>query len=285
MLRSRATNDLEARSASAPSPVAVITGGSAGLGAAICRVFLAAGYRVVILGRSEERLQSVAASMAGESAAGAARLTTIVADVTSEESVEAAFKRIAAEKGGIDVLVNCVGGSDRGRIEALTRERLSELFELNVTSALLCSQAALPMLKQSRGVVVNIGSLAGKFGARYLGGYCAAKHALAGLTQQMRLEWAEYGVHVALVNPGPIRREDAGERYRDRSDDLPESASRPGGGAKLRGLPPERVAAKVLDAARRRRCDLILPPHVRLLVVLTHACPPLGDYLLRKFTS
>lgn len=110
------------------------------------------------------------------------------------------------------MLVNCVGISDRGLIEDLKSDRLQELLDQNVFTALLCCQAGLPLLKESRGVIVNIGSLASKVGARYIGGYAIAKHALAGLTQQMRLELKPVGVHVGLVSPGPIQREDAGRR-------------------------------------------------------------------------
>jgi uncharacterized protein len=265
--------------------VALVTGGSAGLGLAIADALLAAGYTVIIAGRDESRLSSAVAALSHTLANGRCELHTVTADVTSPQSVEQCFSRVAAEHGRLDVLVNCVGQSDRGRTESLEHQRLLELIDANVTSALLCCQAALPMLKESRGVVINVGSLASKVGARYLGGYCAAKHALAGLTQQMRLEWLEYGVHVGLVSPGPIRRGDAGHRYSALSGDAPPGAQQPGGGAKLKGLPAQKVAQSVVRSIRRRRADVILPGYVRLLVVIGHALPSLGDWLLRRFTS
>lgn len=186
----------------------MVTGGSAGLGLVIAETLLGAQYDVIILGRDAERLADAGQRLAPTARAAGVRVQERVADVTCEASVAAAFATVQADFGRLNVLVNCVGQSDRGRTESLSRERLIELVDANVTSALVCSQAALPMLKDTRGVIVNIGSLASKVGARYLGGYCAAKHALAGLTQQMRLEWREYGVHVALVSPGPIQRAD-----------------------------------------------------------------------------
>ena len=226
-----------------PHCVAIVTGASAGLGLAIASTFLKAGYHVVGVGRDGERLASAAASIQGEHAiqsAGAipaaGRFATAVADVTVGESVEQLFSKVKLEYGRVDVLVNCVGRSDRGSIMTLTTNHLVELFSDNVVSALLCSQAALPLLKESRGVIVNIGSLAAKVGPRHLGAYPAVKHALAGMTQQMRLEWREFGVHVALVSPGPIRRADAGMRYDTQSKDpaLPEAARKPGGGTSVR---------------------------------------------------
>ncbi len=265
--------------------VAVVTGGSAGLGLVIADVLLAARYDVIIVGRDLDRLAEAGRRLTRTARTAGVRSQEMVADVTSEASVAAVFAKVRGDFGRLDVLVNCVGQSDRGRSESITRQRLIELCDANVTSALVCSQAALPMLKESGGVVVNIGSLASKVGARYLGGYCAAKHALAGLTQQMRLEWREYGVHVGLVSPGPIQRPDAGQRYAHSGADAPQSAQQPGGGAKLRGLPPERVARAVLQCIRQRRADIILPSHLRALVAVGHAFPALGDWLIRKFTS
>jgi uncharacterized protein len=265
--------------------VAVISGGSSGLGEKIAEAFLAAGYRVVITGRDALRLADGLNRIAAAVIGAEARISAIVCDATNQESVRDCFARIAAETGRIDVLVNCVGQSDRGQIESLASERLRELVDANVVSALLCSQAALPLLRQSRGVVVNIGSLSSKVGARYLGGYSAAKHALAGMTQQMRLEWLPMGVHVGSVNPGPIRRPDAGKRYAAAADDIPESAKLPAGGAKLRGLDPQRVAAAVLRCAERRQRDVILPGYLRIMVAIGHAFPAIGDWLLLRFTG
>jgi NAD(P)-dependent dehydrogenase (short-subunit alcohol dehydrogenase family) len=265
--------------------VAVISGASSGLGESIAVAFLADGYRVVITGRDAARLTDAQNRIAMSVAGAETRISPIVCDATNQESVRDCFGKIAAEMGRLDVLVNCVGRSDRGQIENLALDRFRELIDANVVSTLLCSQAALPLLRQSRGVVVNIGSLSSKVGARYLGGYSAAKHALAGLTQQMRLEWLPMGVHVGLVNPGPIRRPDAGKRYSAAAGDLPESAKLPAGGAKLRGLDPQRVAAAVLRCAKRRQKDVIMPGYLRLMVAIGHAFPAVGDWLLLRFTG
>ncbi|MFG0262890.1 MAG: SDR family NAD(P)-dependent oxidoreductase, partial [Novipirellula sp. JB048] len=145
---------------------------------------------------------------------------------------------------------------------------------------------AIPELQQRHGVIINIGSLASKVGARYLGGYAIAKHALAGLTQQMRLELKPRGVHVGLVNPGPIRRDDAGSRYHQlMQGNVPAAAAQPGGGTKIKGLAPEIVARAVLSCVHRRRGDVVLPRYLRLLIAVGHLAPRLGDWLLLKFTS
>jgi|TARA_B110000495_G_C23028977_1_gene612172 NAD(P)-dependent dehydrogenase (short-subunit alcohol dehydrogenase family) len=271
-------------------PVALVTGGSAGLGFVISQKLLRAGYRVVIVGRNRDRLNEAVGNLESEgnqSRAGAhdSCLAALPCDLTDAKAVEGLLSEVSQLFGRLDVLINCVGASDRGMIETLDPERAEFLFRQNVITALLCSQQAIPALQRSGGVIVNIGSLASKVGARYIGGYAIAKHALAGMTQQLRLELKPRGIHVCLVSPGPIRREDEGQRYQASAEGLPVQAARPGGGARVSGLPPERVADAVLAAIRKRKPDVILPRYLRLLIMVGHALPRLGDWLLLKFTS
>ncbi len=287
-------------------PVALVTGGSGGLGLEIARTFLRRGYRVMIVGRDPQRLDRAVADLAtatcgpifetsgtvSESpkkvpeSTPPSDIAAAVADLTVSEEVAKLIKRVNDRFGRLDALVNCVGESDRGLVENLSSQRLDELLQQNVYTALLCSQASIPMLEESAGVIVNVGSLASKVGARYIGGYAIVKHALAGMTQQMRLELKPRGIHVALLSPGPMMRSDAGSRYASRVDEtLPPQAAAPGGGARLKGLDPQRVAEAVFDSATRRRPDVILPRYMRMMIVVGHAFPRLGDWLLIKFTS
>jgi short-subunit dehydrogenase len=261
----------------------LITGGSAGLGLVIAETFAQADYQVILVGRSSDRLAAAKQHLLATCDATA---LTFQGDVSNQNDCGNIAAAVGDQVGRLDVLVNCIGTSDRGLSNDLSADRLRELIDQNVTTTLLCCQAMLPLLELSHGSIVNIGSLAGKVGARYLGGYIAAKHALTGLTQQMRLEWREKGIHVALVSPGPIRRQDAGTRYVDQTDaSLPKTAAAPGGGTKVKGLDPKRVAAAVLKCARRKRIDVILPGYLRLLIVAGNAFPKLGDWLLLRFTS
>ncbi len=267
-------------------PVAIVTGGSAGLGLVIAKHFLADGYRVVIVGRDQARLDSAAESLERDTNMTGGQVLAISVDVANQDDAGRIAAETAATFGRVDVLVNCVGTSDRGLVEDLESDRLSMLFTQNVTSMLLCSQAVLPDLRRSSGTIVNIGSLASKVGAPYIGGYAAVKHALVGLTQQMRLELREDGVHVGIVCPGPIRRQDAGARYQaEVNEKLPADAAKPGGGAKVKGLDPDVVAAAVIKCVRKRLPEMILPRHMRLLIAVGNAFPGLGDWLLLKFTS
>ena len=275
---------------SARPPVALVTGGSAGLGFVIARKLLDTGYSVVIVGRDAERLDEAIARLdpkecVSRTDAKGQRLTSFACDLTDGNAVEQLVIDTLKNHERLDVLVNCVGASDRGLIENLEADRAEFLFQQNVITALHCSQESLDALEATGGVIVNIGSLASKVGARYIGAYAIAKHALAGMTQQMRLELKPRGIHVCLVSPGPIRREDAGQRYQKSIDGLPAQAAKPGGGTRVKGLPPERVADAVLAAIQHRKPDVVLPRYLRRLIMLGHASPRLGDWLLLKFTS
>jgi short-subunit dehydrogenase len=139
-------------------------------------------------------------------------------DMCQRQQVAQAADKLAELMGPIDLVIQAVGKSDRGRLTHLQPETLRELVELNVLSSLHAVQLFPNRLRQPGGTLVLIGSLASLFAPRFLGGYAIAKHALAGLAQQARLELAEDGIHVLLACPGPIARHDAGERYRSRAE-------------------------------------------------------------------
>ncbi len=280
-------NPSDRNSPSAARPVAIVTGGSAGLGFFIAAAFAKAGYRIALLARNEQRLQDTKTSLQRTCGLDDASIITIAAQLELQDEVQGAMEQIAQRFGRIDVLVNNVGASDRGTIQQLSAAHLTEVISANVIPTLYCSQAAFPWLQETQGVIVNIGSLAAKVGARYLGAYPAAKHALAGMTQQMRLEWKPHGIHVALLNPGPIKRQDAGARYAEsvvRDPNLPAQAAQPGGGTTVKGLSADRVAQRVVRMVQKRQTDVLLPGYLRPLVAIGHFWPTLGDWLLLRFT-
>lgn len=268
---------------SACGAVAVVTGGSAGLGYQVAQALLDQDYCVMIVGRSKQRLDEAERSFKN---VDPSKVATCAADLTDATRVQDVFEGVSRKFGRLDVLVNCVGQSDRGEIKNLDANRLKELIDQNVVSALLCCQHAIALLEPSGGVIVNVGSLAAKVSPRYLGGYAIAKHALAAMTGQLRLELKPIGIHVGLINPGPIRRSDAGARYAEQVDrDLPPQANQPGAGARIAGLDPKHVADQVVRMIRQRKTDIVMPRYLRLLIAVGHAFPRLGDWLLIKFSS
>ena len=260
--------------------VALVTGGSRGLGRALAEAFARAGADVVISARSIEPLESAAAGLRGFGT----RVAAVAADVTRQEQVDSLVEQTVAKFGRLDVLVNNVGRSTRGALADTSADEFAELMDINFYSVVRCTRAALPHLIRSRGHLVNIGSLSGKSASRYLGAYSATKFALAAYTQQLRMELRGQGVHVMLVSPGPVSREDAGLRYADKMEGLPPRAAKPGAGVRISPVRPERLATAILKACRRGQPELIYPPLARLFIAAIHLFPRLGDWLVRKMT-
>jgi len=260
--------------------VVLVTGGSAGLGRAVAEAFARDRARLVIAARDSDRLHAAADAIRTT----AASCEPIVADVTRDADVARMVDRTIELYGRLDVLVNSVGQSMRGLAAETSIDDYQNLFDANFLTAVRCVRTALPHLRSTRGHIVNIGSLASKVATRYLGAYPASKFALAAYSQQLRLELADYGLHVLLVCPGPLARDDFDQRYDEAARDLPASAARPGGGARVKALDPHHVAERIVRACQRRQAELVLPGKARLLFALAELSPHLGDWIVKRFT-
>jgi len=262
--------------------VVLITGASSGLGLHLARAWFQAGARVVLVARDAERLRAAANSLSPDSE----RCLAIPCDVTQDEAVKKLIEQVQSRYGRLDVLVNCAGASTRGKIAETKLAEFQWNWDLNVLAMVRCIQATLPMLTATRGHIVNIGSLAGKVGARYVGPYSATKHAVTGLSQQLRLELEPAGVHVLHVCPGPIRDERTASRYDSETmEKLPAAAHQPGAGAKIRGIDPVWLAKKIVTATERRKRELIVPWKANILLLAGVISTRLGDWLLKKMTG
>ena len=200
--------------------VALVTGGSAGFGCVLGRALAGAGATTVLADRDGDKLRTVVESLqdAGHTSVG------LTADVTSAEQVQNLVAESVGRYGRLDLLANIVGRSARGAVLDTTPDAFRELLEINFLSMVHCTRAAAPHLIQARGHLINMGSLAAKSAARYLGGYPVSKFAVAAYSQQLRYELGDLGVHVLLVCPGPMARADAGTRDDAQAANLPESA-------------------------------------------------------------
>jgi uncharacterized protein len=258
--------------------VCLVTGGSAGLGLAIGRALTRAGAKVALVARRLESLEAAAAELrkfGGE-------VIAVPGDVAWQDDVDRIAAEVAQQFGKLDLLCNCAGRSTRGAVLDTTPEDFQQLLDVNFLATVRMTRALAPLVIASRGHVVNIGSLASKVAPRFLGAYPASKHAVAAYTQQLRLELAADGVHVMLVCPGPIRRDDAGERYAETTAGVPATAHAPGGGARVGAIEPADLAAKILHACERRRPELIVPGKARLLFAVSQLSASWGDWLLSK---
>lgn len=176
--------------------IAIITGASAGIGLAAARRLRSLGYGLVLNARREDRL----AELARETDAA------VVAGDITDPAVRAGV--VEACGGRIDVLVNNAGYGEPGPVELVKEEDLRRQFEVNVFAAGAMIRAVLPFMRRRRsGRILNISSVAGRFGYPLFGWYCASKHALEGMSDALRLEAAPWGIHVVLIEPGPVETE------------------------------------------------------------------------------
>ena len=180
--------------------VVLITGASSGIGQACARYLHQKGYRVYGTSR---RAQSLTMAGAGVQAAPAAPFEMIPMDVDSDASVERGVNLILEREGRLDVVVNNAGFGIAGSIEDSTIEEARSQFETNFFGAWRVCRAVLPtMRRQQHGYIVNISSVAGLLGIPFQGAYCAAKYAIEGLTEVLRMEVRPFGIHVVLIEPG-----------------------------------------------------------------------------------
>lgn len=178
----------------------VATGASSGLGAHTVRLLVERGARVLAAARREERL----AALAAECAAAPGRLVTCRADVTVEADVRALIDTAVEQLGGIDVLVNNAGSETQGPIEVLSDEAFEAMFRTNVQSIVRCVRAALPALRASRGMVINLGSTVVSRPPRGRFGYVATKGAVEAMSRALALDLGRDGIRVNVIRPGII---------------------------------------------------------------------------------
>ena len=183
--------------------MAIVSGGGGGIGSALAEALAGAGARVAVVGRTRETLEAAARRVEGAGSEGLA----IVADVTEEDSTERAVSQAVERFGGVDILVNAVGGG-AGKVlhpaEDYPRKDWDWIMELNVRSTIVPTQPVVRhMIERGRGgAVLNISSVRANLGinAGY-SAYVAAKGAISSLTRQWATEWAKHGIRVNAIMP------------------------------------------------------------------------------------
>jgi len=178
--------------------VIVVTGASEGIGRALCLALAPQKPKLVIAARNEGRLHELKSELEGKGA----QALVIQTDVTSEEACKRLIRMTIEKWGCLHVLVNNAGGTMWTHFEDITDTSIFEkLMRLNYLGSVYCTYYALPHLKKSRGLVVAVSSVAGLTGVPTRTGYAAAKHALFGFFDSLRIELEGTGVSVTTIAP------------------------------------------------------------------------------------
>jgi NADP-dependent 3-hydroxy acid dehydrogenase YdfG len=246
--------------------VALVTGASSGIGAAVARALAEEGAALVLFARRLDRLETLAVELTTQGA----KVLSIAGDVTRAEDLTAAIERAEAHFGHIDVVVANAGFGVVGRVDSLTTDDFRRQFDTNVFGVLDTVYAALPALRRSRGRLALLGSIAGYLSLPGGAPYAMSKFAVRALASSLRGELKGEGVSVTLISPGfvasEIRQVDNQGRHHERArDPLP----------RWLPMPADRAARQIVKAIAGRRRERVVTGHGKLLLAIEWLLPGL----------
>ena len=254
--------------------VIIITGSSSGIGKATALALGLEGGKVVINGRNPEKLQRAYESLKER----VTEVTAVVADIASVEGAQQLIDATIEKYGKIDILINNAGMSSRGYFDTLAPQAMEDLFRINVLGCLYPTRAAIQYLKETRGSIIFISSVAGIRGLPETSLYCASKMALTSVAESLRVELCEFDVHVGIVYVG-ITKNDPGKQVIAPDGSLITLKQRDQ--RKLQS--PEEVARSVMKVARKRKFKVVLSSLGKLNAVANVLFPRLVDkFLIRS---
>jgi NAD(P)-dependent dehydrogenase (short-subunit alcohol dehydrogenase family) len=247
--------------------VVLVTGASSGIGRATALAFASAGARVALVARRRPMLDALVREV------GEGRALAAPADVTDAAQVAAAFDRVVAAWGRLDVVVNNAGVLIPSPVVDIAAADLDAMLRVNLFGALFVLQEAVRRMRPQReGAIVNVASLAGRRGVSPLGGYCATKFALVGLTEALRVELHGESIHVALVEPGVVETPMVERVTHDQEfvDLWPTALN----------MPPSWVVWAIFAAVRFRLVEVSVPPGAATLEKLAALAPGTADAII-----
>ena len=254
--------------------VVIITGASKGIGAELARQLAAKGAKLVLAARNTAELEAVAEDCRK---AGAA-VVTVKADVAEERDCQAIVAGAVLAFGRVDTLVNNAGMSMWARFEEIRDVSvLDRIMRVNYMGAVYCTSHALPYLRETRGRIVGISSLAGRTGVPTRTGYAASKHAMTGFFDSLRIELAGSGVSVTMIYPGFV------------STGIRENATGPDGQPILVSpvregevMTVEDCVRRIVRAIERREREVVMTARGRMGLWLKLVAPGLVDRIARR---
>jgi short-subunit dehydrogenase len=254
--------------------VMVITGASSGIGLATAQAAASHGAKVVLAARNAEALAEIVEQIRRDGG----EAIHVAADVGTREAVQGIADAAITRYGRIDTWVNDAGLSIFGRLEEVSDEDHARLFQTNFWGVVYGSLVAVPHLKQSGGVLINLGSVASDIAFPLQGMYCASKHAIKGFTDALRIELEEAGADVAvtLIKPAAIDTPfpQHARNYTGREPKLPPPV-----------YDPREVALAILSAAERPQRDIYVGGAGRLMTAFQAVAPRTFDRIGRSMIA
>jgi NAD(P)-dependent dehydrogenase (short-subunit alcohol dehydrogenase family) len=260
--------------------VAVITGGSRGLGLVLARHLCAQGGSVALIARDREELARAKADLARRG--GAPNAFGVQCDLLDAAQIEAAVRQIIDRFGKIDILINNAGIIEVGPLEHMTREDFERAMQLHFWAAYeLISQIVPEMRTWGGGHIVNISSIGGKVAVPHLAPYSVSKFALTGFSDAIRAELARDNIHVTTVAPGMMRTGSHVNAKFKGKHDIEFAWFSASAGAPLISMNADRAARKILAACRRGQPSLTLTFAARGAILGNALFPNLTGYAMR----
>jgi NAD(P)-dependent dehydrogenase (short-subunit alcohol dehydrogenase family) len=243
-----------------------ITGGGSGIGRALALAFAEEGAAVAVSGRRRERLELVAAEIAGKGG----KALVVPCDVTDEASVARAVQQVVETLGRLDVAVANAGFSVAGKIARLSADDWRRQFDVNVVGLAMTARYSIPHLKEHSGRLVLVGSMASMLVTPRLGAYSASKYAVRAIGQTLAVELHGTGVTCTTIHPGFIESEIAQVDNRGVFD-----ASREDKRPKKLMWPADRAAKAMVDAIAARKREYTFTGHGKVAAFVGRHLPGL----------
>jgi short-subunit dehydrogenase len=240
----------------------VLTGATGGIGESFAQVLASAGARLILVARSQDKLDSLLSGLPGEGH------RTVAADLSLAEGRGAVC---AACAGGLDILINAAGVNHFGLLADQSEQQLQQMMDINVTAPMLLTRLLLPALTERKGVIVNVGSSFGSIGFAGYCGYSTSKFALRGFTEALRRELSDTPVSVLYLSPRATATAMNSPEVTALNEELGNATDR-----------PERVAQELMVQLQKHQRARFIGWPERFFVKLNALFPAVVDSALSK---
>jgi short-subunit dehydrogenase len=246
--------------------VAIVTGASEGIGAALVHTLRDRGVKLIVTARSEDKLRGLAG----------ADVVAVPGDITQESTREAVVAAAIERFGRVDILINNAGVGLYAPSHTTPLSEARRLWEVNFFAPLdMAQKAAVPMKQQRSGIIVNVGSIAGKITLPWFTLYSASKYAIGALTDGLRMELRSFGIHTMTVCPGYVN-------TRFQSNVIVGVPPPLAGPSRRWAISPEECAKDIVRGIEAGKRTVVTPASGWFLIVLERLLPTLVDRQLEK---